>query len=181
MENNSSSPLHTTEVSITFKDYKIHHSKGQSKIISIINLSCYPALFLIIIQYFIDNPSFNLAHVMLLLPVMLVILVSILSNFELKREFNSNRLLNSRFTLQFYCDSLEILKFKNEDVISRGCISYTEFHNIVKNKEHFYLTTPELMVTILPRRFCNPELIKFLENLSEEIKNSKSSKSHSGL
>lgn len=177
MKNNSSSPLHTTEVNITFKDYKMYVSKVQSKAVQFIELVSKLIVILSVLFgmliYFINFSSIHVVtHIFVLFAVPLLYLIFTFRSAQLKKEFKSNKLLNNnRLLYQFHDDHLEILNLRNENEILRY-IPYTNLYNIIENKKHFYLMASKLTGTILPRRFCNIELTKFLEELNKEIKNS---------
>ena len=172
MKNNSSHPLHTTEVNITFKDYKMFISKAQSNIRKICAVIAPPITLFLILYYFIAFPFQDLTvRIVMLLLIVFLILILIIRESEYKKEFKSNKLLNNnKIIFQFYDDRLEVLSFKNENEVLRH-ISYTHLYNIIKNKKHFYFMASKFTGTILPKRCCNIKLTEFLEELSEEIKN----------
>ena len=152
-------PLHQTSFQITLQEYKRFGYAMRGRILWASAGIVAVLLFLMGLLY--SNPVVWIAAAAAaaLYPVLLRGLMS----RQLRREWNTNPVMQEPYQVFFYADHLEKMSAS-----SKIQVAYDRIYKVKETQTHFYLMVSQNQGIIIVKENCLPDLIDFLGTLKNQ-------------
>ena len=156
-ENSVQHPLFKTSIKYTFEEYK-----GFTKAIYRYVYKVHIMLLVIIVAFlilFVITKNFMAILAAVAFPLFFVYFM----NREIKKVYESNRVLKDNFSVFDFYDKY----FEQTNAVSHSVVKYSDIYKIVETDRNIYIMVAKNEGYILLKSNCSKELIEFLNSIKK--------------
>ena len=154
-ENSVQHPLFKTSIKYTFEEYK-GFTKAIYRYVYKVHIMLLVIIAALLILFAITK-NFMAILAAVAFPLFFVYFM----NREIKKVYESNRVLKDNFSVFDFYDKY----FEQTNAVSHSVVKYSDIYKIVETGTNFYIMPAVNNGIIISKQNCRPELILFLQTL----------------